>query len=117
VAGGLAAGLVALSASIAQAGDKWPWRGNSDGIWPQLFVTCAGIAVGALVAAAAHSQMSGAWPAFLLGVGAPSVIRGAISRVEVEVVEPLETSEDGQAEQISSRRSPLKKASASKAQR
>jgi uncharacterized membrane protein YfcA len=84
LAGGAAAGLVALSASILKARYRWPWRGNPDGVWPRLVVAVAGIAVGALVAAAAHSQMSGAWPAFLLGVGAPSVIRGVITRIEVE---------------------------------
>ena len=98
LAGGIAAGLVALSAAIVNGGYKWPWRGNPDGIWPQLFVTCTGIAVGALVAAAAHSQMSGAWPAFLMGAGAPSVIRGAIARVEVEETKPEPELETGKTE-------------------
>jgi hypothetical protein len=112
LAGGIAASLVALSAAIAKAGNKWPWRGNSDGIWPQLFVTGTGIAVGALVAAAAHSQMSGAWPAFLMGVSAPSVIRGAIARVEVEEAEPATEPGAGEKKVVPPARGQRKKASA-----
>ena len=63
-------------------GHRWPWRRNEDGIWPQLFVAAVGVVVGGLVAAAAHSQMSGPWPALLMGASAPTVIRGALSRVE-----------------------------------
>ena len=44
-----------------------------------------GLLLGALVAAAAHSQMSGAWPAFVIGAGAPATIRGLLSGVEVDV--------------------------------
>jgi uncharacterized membrane protein YfcA len=87
LAGGVAAGLVALSASVVVAGYRWPWKGNPDGLGPRLFVTTTGILLGALVAAAAHSQMNGAWPAFLMGVAAPSVVRGAIARTEVEEIE------------------------------
>jgi len=100
LAGGVAAGLVALAVSIVSVGYKWPWRGNPDGLWPRLVVTLTGVVVGGLVAAAAHSQMSGAWPAFLLGVGAPSVIRGAIARIEVEESsdrKPHPTDQIGQA--------------------
>jgi len=83
VAGGSAAGLIALSLAVVRADFMWPWRYRANGIWPHLFVMGAGVIVGALAAAAAHGQMTGAWPAFLLGAGAPSVIRGAIGRVEV----------------------------------
>ncbi len=86
--GGLAAGLVSMSASVVAVGFKWPWRGNEDGVWPRLFVTVVGLITGALVAAAAHGQMSGGWPAFIMGVSAPSVIRGALSRVEVAERKP-----------------------------
>lgn len=89
-AGGIAAGLVTLSVAILKADYRWPWGNNPDGVWPRLAVTATGVAVGALVAAAAHAQMSGAWPAFLLGIGAPSVIRGAIARIEVEELEQTE---------------------------
>jgi hypothetical protein len=72
-----------MSAAIIAAGFRWPWHGNDDGIWPRLFVFLVGIVVGGGVAAAAHSEMTGAWPAFIMGVGAPSVIRGALSHLEV----------------------------------
>jgi hypothetical protein len=90
LAGGVAAGLVALSAAVMAVGYKWPWRDDPGGVWPRLFVTVAGLAVGVLVSSAAHSEIGGAWPAFLLGVGAPSVIRGAIARVEVTPIGPVE---------------------------
>lgn len=82
LAGGLAAGLVSMSAAVVAVGFKWPWRENEHGIWPRLFVTGVGLVLGALVAAAAHGQMSGGWPAFIMGVSAPSIIRGALSKVE-----------------------------------
>lgn len=81
--GGLAAGLVSLSASVVAAGFKWPWHDNEHGIWPRLFVTGAGLILGAVVAAAAHGQMSGGWPAFIMGVSAPSIVRGSLSKIEV----------------------------------
>jgi len=42
-----------------------------------------GLILGALVAAAAHAQMSGGWPAFVIGAGAPATIRGLLSGLEV----------------------------------
>jgi len=90
LAGGLAAGLIALSADVVTAGFKWPWREAEDGIGPRVFVTGVLLIVGALVAAAAHGQMTGGWPAFIMGASAPSVIRGAISRVEVTERKPDE---------------------------
>ncbi|MGA2830124.1 MAG: hypothetical protein ABSF03_28905 [Streptosporangiaceae bacterium] len=86
--GGLAAGLFSLSADVASKGFRWPWRDNEDGVWPRLFVTVVGLIIGALVAGAAHGQMSGGWPAFIMGISAPSVIRGALSRVEVAERKP-----------------------------
>jgi hypothetical protein len=88
LAGGGAAGLIALSSAVVTAGFHWPWHGNKDGIWPHLFVTAVGVLVGGVVAAAAHSQMTGPWPALLMGVGAPAVIRGALSRTEVAESKP-----------------------------
>ena len=49
----------------------------------RLFVLGGGLLFGALVAAASHAQMSGAWPAFVIGAGAPATIRGLLSGVEV----------------------------------
>lgn len=90
VAGGSVVGLVTLSAAITAAGFRWPWKSNDDGIWPRLFVFVVGVLVGGGVAAAAHSQMTGQWPAFIMGVSGPSIIRGALSRVEVAEREPAE---------------------------
>jgi hypothetical protein len=91
LAGGLAAGLVSLSASVVAAGFKWPWHDNEHGMWPRLFVAGVGLILGALVAAAAHGQMSGGWPAFIMGVSAPSIIRGTLSKFEVtpQKAEPI----------------------------
>ena len=88
VCGGLAAGLVALGAAITAAGFKWPWKGNEDGPWPRICVYMIGVIVGTVVAAAAHSQMTGALPALLMGASAPSVVRGAVSRIEVSESKP-----------------------------
>jgi hypothetical protein len=80
-AGGLAAGVLALMTAVTTAGFRWPWK--RDELWPRLFVVGCGLLLGALIAAAAHSQMSGGWPAFVMGVGAPATIRGLLSGVEV----------------------------------
>jgi hypothetical protein len=48
-----------------------------------LFVLASGLLLGAVVAAAAHGQMSGPWPAFIFGISAPATIRGVLSGVEV----------------------------------
>lgn len=90
LAGGLVAGLLALSSAVVAAGFKWPWHGNPDGAWPRLFVALVGIIAGGVVAAAAHTQMSGAWPALIMGAAAPSVVRGVIARVEVEEKAPAQ---------------------------
>lgn len=88
LAGGLAAGVLALMTAVTVAGFKWPW--NSDELGPRLFVLACGLLLGALVAAASHAQMSGAWPAFVIGAGAPATIRGLLSGVEVRVKPPLD---------------------------
>lgn len=81
--GGLCAGLVGLAAVIRSSGFRWPWRKSEEGVWPHLVVGGIGIFVGGVVAAAAHAQISGAWPALIMGATAPSVLRGILSRVEV----------------------------------
>ncbi|MEU8319724.1 hypothetical protein AB0C33_15275 [Nonomuraea sp. NPDC048881] len=95
LAGGGAAALVSLLAAIKAAGFRWPWR-RKDGtdqearerFGPRLFVLGGTCLLGALVAAAAHGQMSGPWPAFLLGVGAEASVRGILAGVEVTVRKP-----------------------------
>jgi uncharacterized membrane protein YfcA len=82
VAGGLAAGLLTLMVAVTEVGFRWPWK-EREQLWGQMFVICGGSVLGALVAGAAHGEMSGAWPAFIMGVGAPSIVRGLLSRVEV----------------------------------
>jgi hypothetical protein len=84
VAGGLAAGVLALMTAVTAAGFRWPWKRGELG--PRLFVVGGGLLLGALVAAAAHSQMSGGWPAFVMGAGAPATIRALLSGVEVQPV-------------------------------
>jgi hypothetical protein len=82
LAGGGVAGLVALAADVG-AEHKWPWRDNEYGIGPWLFIIAVGIIVGAVVAGAAHSQMTGPWPALLMGISAPAIVRGGLSKFEV----------------------------------
>jgi hypothetical protein len=87
LAGGLAAGVLALMTAVTSARFRWPWERSELG--PRLFVLGCGLFLGAVVAAASHSQMSGAWPAFVIGAGAPATIRGLLSGVEVRVKPPL----------------------------
>ncbi|WP_405933612.1 hypothetical protein [Streptomyces sp. NBC_00827] len=82
--GGGAASLLSLSASVVAGGYKWPWRNDKGDLAPRLFVLGCGLALGAVVAAAAHDQMNGPWPAFIFGISAPATIRGILSGVEVE---------------------------------
>ncbi len=81
LAGGLAAGLLALMTAVTAAGFRWPWKRGELG--PRVFVFGCSMVLGALVAAAALSQISGPWPAFVMGAGAPATIRGLLSGVEV----------------------------------
>jgi len=83
LAGGLAAGTLALMTAVTAAGFRWPWK--QDELGPRLFVIACGLLLGSLVACAAHSQMSGGWPAFVMGAGAPATIRGLLSGVQVHM--------------------------------
>lgn len=98
LAGGAAALLVSLSASVKSGGYRWPWRKDAD-LGPRLFVLGSGLLLGAVVAAAAHDQMSGPWPAFIFGIGAPATIRGILSGVEVGPAIPLGLASDSQLDQ------------------
>jgi MFS family permease len=82
LAGGGAASVLSLSAAVVSAGYTWPWRKEGE-LGPRLFVLAAGLVLGSLVATAAHDQISGPWPAFIFGIGAPATIRGILSGVEV----------------------------------
>ncbi|WP_188197260.1 hypothetical protein [Nonomuraea sp. SYSU D8015] len=92
LAGGGAAALVSLIAAIKAAGYRWPWRGKDrtdqeirEHFWARFAVLGGSLLLGSIVAAAAHGQMSGPWPAFLLGVGAEASVRGLLAGVEVAV--------------------------------
>jgi hypothetical protein len=86
--GGLAAGLMSLMAAVSAAKYRWPWQHSDEEFLPRLFVFCGSVVLGALIAAAAHGQISGPWPAFSMGVGAPSVVRGMLSHIEVTESKP-----------------------------
>lgn len=86
VAGGLAAGIVQFMTAVSAASFQWPWTRRELGA--RVFVLCCGLLLGALVAAAAHSQMSGAWPAFVIGAGAPTTTRGLLSGIKVDATPP-----------------------------
>lgn len=85
LAGGGAASVLSFMTAVVSAGYTWPWRKNrrAGELGPRLFVMASGAVLGAVVAAAAHDQINGPWPAFIFGVGAPATIRGLLSGVEV----------------------------------
>jgi hypothetical protein len=86
--GGAVAQLLRTAADVIAAGNRWPWRtedssdASTGGFGPYLFVACASILAGVGLAAAAHTQMTGAWPALIMGMTAPSVARGILSNFE-----------------------------------
>lgn len=88
LAGGAASDLVSLMTAVHAAGFRFPWKGSGEDRGARLFVLAIGLMLGALVAAAASGQMSGAWPAFLLGIAAPSTVRGVLGGVEYAVTKP-----------------------------
>ena len=81
--GGVAGSLAFLTTDVIAAGFQWPWRKEGE-LGPRLFVLLTWLVLGAIVAAAAHAQMTGGWPAFLMGLGAPATVRGILSGVVVE---------------------------------
>jgi hypothetical protein len=81
LAGGGAVGVLSLMTAITNYGFGWPWRAGEAG--PRLFVLAGGLLLGALVAAASHTQMSGPWPAFVIGAGAPATVKGLLGGVQV----------------------------------
>ena len=87
-AGGIAAGLLALASAIVAAGYTWPWKYRPWTKWPTFTVYCIGVVLGVVATAAASQQMTGFWPAFLMGAAAPSVIRSAVKRARSRRVAP-----------------------------
>jgi uncharacterized membrane protein YfcA len=80
--------LISFVADIVAAGYTWPWQDRRESRWPRLAVMGLKVLIGALVSAAMASQVTGPWPAFLLGITAPSVVRGTLDRIEVTEQKP-----------------------------
>jgi uncharacterized membrane protein len=95
VAGGVVAGMVGLSVAIVAANYRWPWRRREEQFWPRLCVAAIGALVGGVACGAAHGQVSGPWPALVMGVSAPSVIRSILARLEV--VAPKSEADSGES--------------------
>ncbi len=83
LAGGGISALIGLSGTIAAAGFRWPWQNRPSGVWTRATIGLIGLLTGAAVAAAAHSEIAGQWPALIMGASAPSVVRGILTRIEV----------------------------------
>jgi hypothetical protein len=81
--GGLVAVLTNLLFQLTHNGYRWPWHRRRKMLPAYLFVAFGSVLLGAIVAAAASAQISGPWPALIMGATAPSVIRGILGRVEV----------------------------------
>lgn len=77
-----------MMTAVVNNGFRW-WDKEECG--PRLFVLGCALLLGAGVAAAAGSEMSGPWPAFVIGIGAPATIRGLLSGVQVGPKLELET--------------------------
>ena len=88
--------LVSLVAAIKAADYHWPKELYEHGVWPYVVVVGAGFIVSGVVAAAAHAQMSGPWPALLLGVCAPTMMSKFLSGIEVTEGKPKDP-ENGDA--------------------
>jgi hypothetical protein len=73
--------MLSMMTSVIANGFAW-WGKQERG--PRLFVLGCSVFLGALVAAAASSEMSGPWPAFVIGAGAPASIKGLLSGVELQ---------------------------------
>jgi hypothetical protein len=88
LAGGAVAALLSLSAGVVAADFTWPWRDKADGVWPHLFVAAVALLVGAAVSGAASAEITGPWPALIMGASAPAVIRNALAKIEVSESKP-----------------------------
>jgi hypothetical protein len=95
LSGGGAAAVLSLMTAITSNGFAWPWaRGEAV---PRLVVMAGSLLLGALVSAAAHNQMSGPWPAFVIGMGAPATVRGLLGGVQVTPRSAIEQAESDYA--------------------
>jgi hypothetical protein len=81
--GGVVAGLVGLILQVSAANYRWPWKREEFG--PRLFVLCAGLVIGGVVAGVTHAQMTGMAPAFAVGLSWPAVLRRFVSGIEVDI--------------------------------
>ena len=87
--------MLSLTTAVVSNGYRW-WDRRELG--PRLFVFGGALLLGTLVAAAAGNEMSGAWPAFVIGAGAPSTIRGLLSGIQVGPKHEIAASPDSKAE-------------------
>lgn len=86
-AGGGAVWLLGLGTDLAKVQFKnWPWPRATIG--PRLAFLAIQLGLGSVVTAANHDQITGSWPAFILGISAPAVVQGIIARIEVEPDKP-----------------------------
>jgi hypothetical protein len=79
--GGGAVVLLNFGGDLVRSSFRWPWPRNEVG--PRLVYAAIQLLLGSLVTAANHSQVTGAWPAFIIGISAPAVVQGIVARVEV----------------------------------
>jgi hypothetical protein len=87
--GGAVAQSLRTAADVKATNFRWPWlKEDAGGFSPYLFVAFVSLASGGVVAAAAHGQMTGPWPAMIMGITAPSVVRGVLSGIEVSERKP-----------------------------
>jgi len=73
--GGLAVEALELAGEIRRNKNRWPWTGRK--LWPSLCAVVLRLAASSALAAAMSDQLTGQWPAFCIGVGAPL----AVSRI------------------------------------
>jgi len=91
--GGGAVAMLNFGADLLEAKFRWPWP--RDTVGPHLAYVAVQLLLGALVTAANHNQVTGAWPAFIIGISAPAVIQGIVARIEIEKKNPVGDGDEG----------------------
>jgi hypothetical protein len=81
VVGGGAVVALNFAGDLLNSRFRWPWL--RDEVGPRLVYAMIQLVLGGIVTAANHSQVTGAWPAFIIGISAPAVVQGIVARVEV----------------------------------